>query len=101
MFELCFLLAHWQRWNLTSLIFIPLDLVGLVASLWLIVSAIKGILNPSEVSRNRTARGRASQHASEPQLLTALLAKARGTGPRLAPEPMSGFSRNRQFDRLS
>jgi hypothetical protein len=104
MFELCFLLAHWQRWNLTSLIFIPLDLVGLVASLWLILRAIKGILNPSEVSRNRAARGRASQHASEPQLLTALLAKkweARGTGPRLAPDSMSGFSRNRQFDRLS
>ena len=105
MFELCLLLAHSQRWNLTSLIFIPLDLVGLVVSLWLIVSAIKGILNPSEVSKNRAARQRASRHiASEPQLLTALLAKkweARRTGPRLAPDSMSGFSRNRQFDRLS
>ena len=40
MLGLCFLLAHSQRWNLTSLIFIPLDLAGLVASLWLILSAI-------------------------------------------------------------
>ena len=104
MLGLCFLLAHSQRWNLTSLIFIPLDLVGLVASLWLILSAIKGILNPSGVLRNRAASGRASQRASEPQLLMALLAKksgARGAGPRLAPDSMSAFSRNRQLDRLS
>lgn len=104
MFELCLLLAHTQRWNLTSLIFIPLDLAGLVLSLWLIVGAIKGILNPSEVSRNLAARRHATPHvASEPQLLNALLAKksvARGSG-RIAPGSITGFPRNRQLNRLS
>jgi hypothetical protein len=108
MFEFCLLLAHSERWNLTSLIFIPLDAVGVVASLWMIASAIKGILNPSEVSRNRAARRHASQHAaSEPQLLNALLAKAPakksepfGSG-RLAPGSMTGFPRHRQLNRLS
>ena len=105
MVGLCLLLAHSQRWNLTSLVFIPLDIVGLVVSLWLILGAIKGILNPSAVSRNAAARQPASQHAaSEPQLLTALLAKksgARGAGARLAPYSMSGLPRNRQLDRIS
>ena len=104
MFELCLLLEHSERWNLTSLIFIPLDLAGLVLSLWLIVGAIKGILNPSAVSRNRAAKASARQQvASEPQLLNALLQKkviARGSG-RLAPGSMTGFPRNRELNRLS
>jgi len=103
MFELCLLLAHSERWNLTSLIFIPLDLAGLVCSLWLIVGAIKGILNPSEVSRNRAAKRRASHHAaSEPQLLNGLLAKKTVA---LAPtRPARGsitFPRQRQINRFS
>ena len=103
MFGLCLLLAHSEPWNLTSLVFIPLDLVGLVGSLWLIVGAIKGILNPSAVSRNDAARRHAGHHvASGPQLLTALLAKKSGArGARLAPDSVSGFPRNRQLDRLS
>ena len=105
MFELCLLLAHSQRWNLTSLVFIPLDLVGLVVSLWLILGAIKGILNPSAVSTNAAARRPASQQAaSQPQLLTALLAKksgARGAGASRASHSMSGLPRNRQLDRIS
>ena len=105
MFELCLLLAHSQRWNLTSLVFIPLDLVGLVVSLWLILGAIKGIINPSAVSSHAAARRPASQHAaSQPQLLTALLAKksgARGAGAKLASHSMSGLPRNRQLDRIS
>ncbi len=103
MFELCLLLGHSQRWNLTSLIFIPLDLAGLVASVWMIAGAIKGILNPSEVSQKRAARRRASQHAaSEPQLLKALLAKkpVALASPRLAPDSIT-FPRNRQLNRLS
>ena len=103
MFELCLLLAHSDRWNVTSLIFIPLDLAGLVLSLWLIVGAIKGILDPSGVSRNRAAKRRAKHAASEPQLLNALLAKkagARGSG-RLEPGSMTSFPRNRQLNRLS
>ena len=105
MFELCLLLAHSQRWNLTSLVFIPLDLVGLVVSLWLILGAIKGILKPSAVSSHAAARRPASQHAaSQPQLLTALLAKksgARGARARLASQSVSGLPRNRQLDRIS
>src|SRR5258708_38846188 len=50
MFELCLLLGHSQRWNLTSLIFIPLDLAGLLPSVWMIAGPIKGILNPSQDS---------------------------------------------------
>jgi len=102
MFEPCLLLAHSERWNLTSLIFIPLDVAGLVLSLWLIVGAIKGILNPSEVSRKHAAKRRVKHAASEPQLLNALLAKkaARGSG-RLEPGSMTSFPRNRQLNRLS
>jgi hypothetical protein len=111
MFGLCLLLVHSEPWNLTSLIFIPLDLLGLVGSLWLIASAIKGILYPSDVSRNDAASRRASQHvASGPQLLTALLAKKSGArGPsRLAPESVSsspetdnasGFPRTPSYSR--
>lgn len=105
MFGLCLLLAHSDRWNLTSLIFIPLVLVGLLAALGLIVGAIKGILNPSEVSKNAAARRRADRRAaSEPQLLTALLAKKAGvrdSGARLAPDSTPAFAHNRQLDRLS
>jgi len=103
MFELCLLLARAQRWNLTSLIFIPLDLAGLVWSLWLIADAIKGILNPSEVSRKRAARRRALHHAaSEPQLLKALLAKkpVALASSRLVPGSIT-FPRNRQLNRFS
>jgi len=110
MFELCLLLAHSERWNLTSLIFIPLNLVGLVASVWLILGAINGILNPSAVAKSHAARQRAGRRvASEPQLLTALLAKksgARGSGNGLAgnglaKDSMGSLPRNRQLDRLS
>src|SRR6476646_2041635 len=97
MFGLCLLLVHSEPWNLTSLVFIPIDLLGLVWSLWLIAGAIKGILYQSDVSRNDAARRRASQHVpSGPQLLTALLAKKSGPrGPsRLTPESVSGTPRN-------
>ncbi len=103
MFELCLLLARSESWNLTSLIFIPLDVVGIIASLWLIVGAIKGILNPSEVSKNRAARARARRHAApQTQLLNALLAKksASPASTRLTPGSIA-FSRNRQLNRLS
>jgi hypothetical protein len=103
MFELCLLLAHSQRWNLTSLVFIPLDLAGLVASLWMIAGAIKGILNPSEVSRHRAARRHASQHvASQPQLLNVLLAKKPVALASNRPAPGSiAFPRQRQLNRFS
>jgi hypothetical protein len=105
MFGLCLLLAHSERWNLTSLIFIPLDLLGIAAALWLILSAIKGILWPSAVARHLAARRRASQPvAPESKLLTTLLTKksgSRDSGARIAPDSMPGFARNRQLDRPS
>ena len=102
MFELSLLLAHSQRWNLTSLILIPLDLVGLVASLWMILGAIKGILNPSEVSRKRAARRASHPAGSQPQLLNALLAKkpVALASTRLVPGSVT-FPRNRQLNRFS